>query len=346
LHVTLDGLGHGLGFSRGTKACVIICGLHRSGTSAVARLVNLLGADIAADLLPADPNNSRGYWESCAIVDVHARLLKAVAAAPDPFDPMPLRADWLTSGFARDAKSKLVGIIEGQFSGSELFVVKDPRISRLLPLWMDLLHDLEIVPIVVVPFRNPLEVAASLAQRDRVAAPKALLLYFHAYLEAERASRSVPRVFVRYDSLLKDWRPFAERLAQLSGVCFRPPASGAAEAIDEFLTADLYHHRFNRAQMGRQPEIPAGIVEMFDLMDSAAQTGSEDLLRAAFDRLRADADAAGRLYRSFVLAELQDLRQQVISLRQTFETSTSWRVTAPLRWFKSRVLSKISICAL
>jgi hypothetical protein len=342
LHVPLDHLGQGLDL-RSTKFCVIVCGLHRSGTSAVARLVNLLGADIAADLLPEDQSNSRGYWESRAAVDIHAHLLSAVAALPDPFDPFPLPAGWLSTGFARDAKFRLTDLIEGEFGDSRLFVVKDPRICRLLPLWIEVLNELDIEPIVVIPFRNPLEVATSLAERDRVPLSKALLLYFHTYLEAERASRSAPRVFVRYDSLLNDWRPFADRLAGISAARFLPPASDAAAAIDEFLTATLYHHRFSRLQVMQQPGIPPEIVEVFDLMDEAARTGGEDRLRAAFDRHRAEADAAARLYQGFVIGEIRDLRRQVVSLRQTFESSTSWHITAPLRWLKTHLLSKISL---
>lgn len=341
MHVTLDGLRQGQ-IIRRVRSCVIVCGLHRSGTSAVARLVNLLGADIAGDLLPRDTNNSRGYWESRAVVNIHARLLKAVGTALDPFDPAPLRADWLTTGVARDVKKELADRIQSEFAASRLFVVKDPRIARLLPLWLELLHDLGIAPIVVIPFRNPLEVAGSLAQRDGVTLPKSLLLYFQAYLETEHASRSVPRVFVRYDGLLRDWRPFAVQLAQVSRACFSPPGAESAKRIDEFLTEALYHHRSSRDQMVRQSGIPAEIVEMFDQMDAVARTGDERTLRMVFDRFRADADAAGRLFRSFVMAELNDLRRELIRQRQTFEASTSWRVTAPLRWFKVRVLSKIS----
>jgi hypothetical protein len=340
----LDGIsivpGQGVGVC-GLKFCVIVCGLHRSGTSAVTRLINLLGADIADDLLANSLDNSRGYWESHAVVDVHNRLLNAVASAhDDPYDPMPLRIDWLATPAARDAKRQLDRAIKNEFADSRLFVVKDPRIARLLPLWIELLRDLNIAPIVVIPFRNPLEVAASLAHRDQVSLPKTLLLYLHTYLGAERASRTLPRIFVRYDHLLCDWRPFARRLAQIHGAGFSPPSRGVAIEIDEFLTTDLYHHRFSREQLARQHEVPRAIVEMFDRMDAAAKTGDEDALRSSFDRLQATADAAAQLYCGFVASELGDLQQKLMKVRASFEASTSWRITAPLRWIKLRALPK------
>lgn len=325
----------------GLQSCVIVCGLHRSGTSAVTRVINMLGADVAHDLLPASPDNSRGYWESSAVVAIHDRLLQDIAAAPHPsFDPTPLPVDWLATDAARAAKRRLITVIQREFADSRYFVVKDPRIWRLLPLWAELLEDLGILPLVVIPFRNPLEVAASLAQRDRLSLPKVMLLYFSAYLETERASRAIPRVFVRYDRLLQDWRQFAQRLGKISGAGFLPPSEGAAGEIERFLTSDLYHHRYSREQMARRSETPATVVEMFDRMDEAAETGDETELRSSFDHLRAITDATIRLYHEYAISELQYLQQELMRVRESFEASTSWRVTAPLRWLKLRVLSK------
>jgi hypothetical protein len=323
------------GTDGGLRSCIIVCGLHRSGTSAVARLINLLGADIAQDLLRKTAHNERGYWESRAVVRVHNRLLNAIDPTHrGPLDPMPLPDNWPATAVAQEAKRQLTSIIEKEFVDSSLFVVKDPRISRLLPLWVELLQDLEIAPIVVIPFRNPLEVAASLAERDQVLLPQALLLYIHSYLETELASRTVRRVFVGYDHLLKHWQLFARRLSETSGGLVPLPSEGVTMEIDNFLTTDLYHHRFTRTQMVLYPAVPTAIVDMFDAMEEVAKTGDETVLRRSFDRFRVNVDDAFKLYHGFLL-----------DLRHSFESSTCWRITAPLRWLKTIVSSSPNLCS-
>jgi hypothetical protein len=185
-----------------SRRCVIVAGMHRSGTSATTRVVNLLGADIASTMLPATPgDNDRGYWESAAVVEIHDQLLRALGSAFD--DPFPLPEGWLDSSFVRDAQDRLADEIRKDFDGSRIFVVKDPRIARLLPLWLDLLDTLAIEPVVVIPVRNPLEVAVSLGRRDAYSVPPAqsLLLYVRSYLDTELASRGRQRLFVRYEQL-------------------------------------------------------------------------------------------------------------------------------------------------
>src|SRR3954447_18430199 len=55
----------------------LVLGMHRSGTSAATRVINLLGAHLcrADDLLPDLRGNPRGHWESSTLVDVNDRLL-------------------------------------------------------------------------------------------------------------------------------------------------------------------------------------------------------------------------------------------------------------------------------
>jgi hypothetical protein len=327
------------------RLCIIVCGMHRCGTSAVTRVINLLGANIASGLIPANPGNRRGYWESSAVIRIHDQLLNSLGSCTnDSFDPLPLPVAWQNTPEARYAKYRLMDLVEADFANSPLFVVKDPRISRLLPLWIDLLRALNVEVLIVIPFRNPLEAAASLALRDAVSLPKALLLYFHSYLETELASRENPRLFVRYDTLLRDGDLFQNRLSELSRRRLSLPSVAVKAEIDEFLTSDLYHHRFSREQLLGHADVPAIMVELFDEMCRAADVGDDLALRVSFDHTRAIREQVASLYEGFVSAERQTLQAcfaaERTALHDAFERSTSWRVTAPLRWLRRTAIGR------
>src|SRR5262249_27380212 len=132
-------------------------------------------------------------------------------------DPFPLAAGWRDTGAAHEAKRAIRDQIEKEFGDSRMFVVKDPRLTRVLPLWLEVLDELSIQPIIVIPFRNPIEVAASLERRDGLPLAQSLLAYLQGNLEIERASRGRRRLFQLYDDLISDWRVFAEKLAAIGG---------------------------------------------------------------------------------------------------------------------------------
>ena len=59
---------------------VYVLGMHRSGTSATARLIHLLGVpiNVPEDWLEPAPDNPKGYWESAALVDFNDELMAAL----------------------------------------------------------------------------------------------------------------------------------------------------------------------------------------------------------------------------------------------------------------------------
>lgn len=292
----------------------------------MTRVVNLLGADIAHELVPPRPDNIRGYWESSEVVRTHDDLLRALGSSSE--DAMPLPARWVETSAACHAKRQLSESIKREFRNSRVFVVKDPRISKLLPMWLELLEALDIEAVVIIPFRNPLEVAASLSKRDGLSMPESLLLYIHSYLGAELASRAAPRCFVRYDKLVSDWRVMRTSLNKILRSNELAATPDHAIKIDRFLTSGLYHHRRSRDDLANDPDVPATVVEMFDRMNDAADTGDEAALRTAFDRLGETVGEATRMYRAIIVSER--------AKRARLEASASWRLTAPLRRIRHR----------
>jgi len=292
------------------RTCIIVAGIHRSGTSATARVINLLGADIASDLIPAiRSDNERGFWESNTLTHLHEGLLIRLGSAWH--DPFPLPDAWLDTAEAWEAKRAIIEHVGKEFAGSSLFVVKDPRLTRLLPLWLEILDDLTVSPLVVIPFRNPLAVAASLKQRDRLSLPHALLVYIQGNLDAERASRGRRRIFHLYDDLISDWRGFAAKLARAGGASTKNLSGETAAAIDAFLTPDLQHHRATRDGLAQLPDAAATLAEMHDAMMHAAATGEETTLRACFDRVRAHACEMAKLFRAVASTRADDYRTEI-----------------------------------
>jgi hypothetical protein len=294
--------------------------MHRSGTSATARLVNLLGADIASELMPAGQgDNDRGYWESPAVHDIHQGLLRELGSSWD--DPFPLPDQWTKTSASQEAKRRLADEINKDFADSRLFVAKDPRVARLLPLWLEMLEELDVEPVVVIPFRNPLEVATSLERRDRLPTAQSMLVYIRSNLEAELASRRYRRVFIHYNELISDWQVFAEKFRKLIGPRgVLSPAESAVE-ISNFLTTDLHRNRSSRAQLLDVPDIAATVVEIYDRMVEAAETNDDAKLRPSFDRLRETVGEATRLYKGLVVAEHINSRDEIARLQSEWNTS-------------------------
>jgi hypothetical protein len=314
----------------GRRTCVVVCGMHRTGTSAVARTVNLLGADISRDLIEPAADNIRGYWESKSVVQIHEQLLEDLGSSSA--DPLPLADNWTSTSFARLARERLAELIHAEFQGSNLFVVKDPRSSKLLPLWIELLDEIDVDIVVVMTFRNPLEVAASLEKRDHMPLASSLLLYVSSYLKAEVASRNCPRFFVNYSHVVSDWRVLESRLRSILGARLPMLDEKRSLEISQYLAPDLRHHHCDRAELKQRSEIPNIVADLYSLLSEAEAQGNAASLSRAFDELLRSADGMAALFR--------DLVQNERAERKAFENSTSWRVTAPLRWLKHELQRK------
>ncbi|WP_374442555.1 sulfotransferase family protein [Stella sp.] len=219
------------------RLAVLVLGMHRSGTSAVARLVSLLGADPPTDILAGGDGNQAGYWEPGGLVAVHDRLLREIDSSW--FDPRPPRlarlADAARAGYLAELRQQL----RTSFGRSACFVLKDPRICRMVPLYRRLLAGLGAEVRVVLVVRDPTAVARSLRRRNLLSLNFAGLLWASHTLAAERDTRDLPRVVVSYDALMEDWREPAGRLARLLAPAV-PPFDPAA--MPSPIQPELRHH--------------------------------------------------------------------------------------------------------
>ena len=184
------------------RTCILILGMHRSGTSAVAGCFSALGYNMGNQLFPPDKPNEKGYFENVLINQFNDSLLSTLYARWH--DTLFLPQNWYLNEQVQKRKPELISILKSEFGEKEDFVIKDPRISVLLPFYEEVFNDLNIIPKVIINFRNPFEVSKSLKKRDNLSSSKSLLLWMDATLKAEEHSRTMSRVFLEYGSLLKD----------------------------------------------------------------------------------------------------------------------------------------------
>ncbi|WP_375415637.1 hypothetical protein, partial [uncultured Bradyrhizobium sp.] len=220
------------------RKVVLVCGMHRSGTSALAGALKLLGVAAPKTLVPAHSSNPRGHWESAPLVDLFETMLTDVGSSH--LDWRAVNREWFNSDSARRYRQSIKSVIASEFEDSSLFFIKDPRICRFMPLMIETIQELNIQPYIVLPLRNPLEVANSLARRNGLPVAESLLVWLRHVLEAEHHSRSLPRSFIEYHVLVSDWRAVLKPLFEKMNVMW-PDLETIAHEVDEFLEPDLRH---------------------------------------------------------------------------------------------------------
>ena len=183
------------------KSMLLIAGMHRSGTSALTRVLSLSGATLPKSLLaPVKEENEKGFWESQKIMEFHDKALEASGTDWNSLHSVPIQ--WFSSDEALSYKVQLIRLIESEFGCFEIGVIKDPRICKLAPLWQAALTDMGIATHVIIPIRNPIEVARSLEARNGYSLNYSLSLWFNYLILIEQNTRNTNRTIVNYDSLL------------------------------------------------------------------------------------------------------------------------------------------------
>ncbi len=227
------------------RNCILILGMHRSGTSATAGCLHVIDLNLGNRLYPPDEPNAKGYFENVHINQFNESLLESLYARW--YDTLYLPDNWWLNSEIQKRKPELISILEKEFGHKGDFVIKDPRISVLLPFYNEVFNSLKIVPKVIINFRNPFEVAKSLKKRDNLSRSKSLLLWMDSTLKAEAYSRSFSRMFLNYDSLLNNPFETLKRINTLLKLNIKFDIHMESD-LNKFVEKKLKHHSTNEAK--------------------------------------------------------------------------------------------------
>ena len=209
---------------------VMIVGMHRSGTSAVTRVVNLLGVPLGqADDVYSAKDNPSGHWESRQLCALDNVILNVFGGFDIAMPPMP--HTWLQSRRAARLRPVMRATFNNVYQG-ERWLWKDPRLCLTLPLWRQVLTDFCVVFVV----RDAGQVVRSLHRREGFPRFYCYALWEEHNRRAVAALTGLPVVRVDFDSMLEDPPSQVKLLAEgLSAV--------GVQLNDEIGTAAASLHR-------------------------------------------------------------------------------------------------------
>jgi glycosyltransferase involved in cell wall biosynthesis len=264
------------------RRVVLILGMHRSGTSAVARVVNFLGAALPKNLLAAAPGNEAGHWEPIELVSLHDRMLAEAGSKWEDFRPFNI--DNLPEDRIQFYRREIKQLIVQEYADEPWFVLKDPRICRFPAFYLEIFQELGIEVLVVLTFRNPLSVIGSLAARDQMTEDYAGLLWLRHWLDAEAGTRQHQRAVVDYEMLIeKPASVVAELRNWLRRMGITPRADNDSDIID-FLNPALRHHVYSPIDLNADTRIVKWIKDAYQI---AANSTLESQFEQAYDALDA-----------------------------------------------------------
>src|SRR5262249_26641949 len=145
---------------------------------------------------------------------------------------------------------------------------------------------------VVIPVRNPVEVARSLERRNGFAPAKSYLLWLRHMFDAVADTRDVPRCVVSYDALLRDWRKTVIDISQRLEMTWPRPLSATASQIDEFISTSERHHMVKDEEWLDLREIADWVKRAYRQIMAMTAGDADDSTQVALDALTVDFDTA------------------------------------------------------
>lgn len=309
--------------SKPSRSAVLVLGMHRSGTSALAGTLSILGCDLPATPMKANENNPKGYFESSKFHALHDRLLESAGSSWD--DWLPVNPGWFESARAEEYRDRIAAALRDEFGASRLFVMKDPRICRILPFWLDVLKREDCAPLIVHTHRHPLEVARSLERRDGIGLDLGMLLWMRHILDAERDSRGTRRCFTSYERLMDNWSDVAQGVQDRLDIKLPRMTRNVAGEIEEFLSPDLKHFSDTPAKVLRSPMISEWVRDLYRIVESWAESGENEDDLETLDRIREEFDTAAPAFHRLVEVGQQTsrtLQEKIGEIARLSETAS------------------------
>ncbi|MEY2342476.1 sulfotransferase family protein [Acidithiobacillus sp. IBUN Pt1247-S3] len=219
-----------------TVLCVL--GMHRSGTSAIAKGIESWSVSLGDQLIGAGPDNPRGYWEDHEVVAINQILLERCNLRWN--EARLLSREEVLAAADAGLVQRATTLFQDRCESWGLWGFKDPRTLRTLPFWLEVADTAGIELRFLWALRHPAEVVASLAARNAMDPIRSQFMWAAHWLPFLSLLQGRKNAVLRFSELFQDPATALHSIALCLGYEIREELLPSYQK--EFLQASLHHH--------------------------------------------------------------------------------------------------------
>jgi hypothetical protein len=249
---------------------VVVLGMHRSGTSTIARGLKAIKIELGDELMEGTSgNNEKGFFEDMDVFRLNNELLQEIGH--DWHMLTPILPEELLLPLSGGLKLRAVEVLRKKLNKTRLFGLKAPQMARLLPFWQAVFTHLNVHVSYIIACRNPMSVARSLSKRDGFNLEKGYYLWLEHMFSILKNTDGQPRIVVDYDLLMDDPIRELQRMAKILAIPFNPDDPDVAEYRTNFLEESLRHSRYYLKDLKLDKSVPDCVLALHKLLLNLAK---------------------------------------------------------------------------
>ncbi len=195
-----------------SRSCIIVLGMHRSGTSALSGLLHECGVYFGKSLMPPAFDNQRGFYENDKIVQLNDRILTALDRTWHTTTLLP-EGGWSEGVGIKKLAVEAENVLKKEFGQRPIIGIKDPRLCLLLPFWLPIIEKRGFEIKIILLHREMAAIRSSLHRRDNFNAAKTDMLTGLHLMSVVRDTGIHERLLVSFENLLQDEQALYQCLA-------------------------------------------------------------------------------------------------------------------------------------
>ena len=246
---------------------IVVLGMHRSGTSAITRGLEVLGVELGDNLMsPMANNNSKGFFEDLDVVDLNTSLLNHLGL--DWHYASPVTDSQVDDLIASGYLLKAADLMRRKIACKRPYGIKDPRLAKLIPFWKKVFKHCEINVGYIIVVRNPISVTKSLNKRDGLTSEKGYMLWLDHVLTPLLNTENTNRIAVDFDLFIENPAKQLGRISKTFDLSVNSEAM--SEYVRKFLDQELRHNINQPQDLAKDPQIPQMVRDLYAMLRTDA----------------------------------------------------------------------------